>query len=163
MVDICKSRVRKLPNDEILQLLITEAAPLIIPISNLQIDVNTLNDILLLTFEYIFSSLLGANDSIPWKDVVALFYQIGLRLGWSIAEIMNGKDDYLGLYHQLLAFHQRSAKAKPNEDVQGEIFYLASLMLFKSLAEYSSLSQGKSKLFVFKDFLNFSISICFRF
>ena len=57
MVDICKTRVRKLPNDEILQLLITEAAPLIIPISNLQIDVNTLNDILLLTFEYIFSSL----------------------------------------------------------------------------------------------------------
>ena len=145
MVDICKSRVRKSSHvDEMLILLITEAAPLIMPMTNLQLDSTTLNDVLLLTFEYIFATLMSnAKDkSLPWKDIVSLYYQIGLRLGWSIAEIMNGKDDYVGLYHQLLAFHQGSAKTKPNEDVPGEIFYLASLMLFKSLAEYSSLAQG---------------------
>ena len=133
MVDICKSRVRKHQGvDEMLVLLITEAAPLIMPMTSLQIDINTLNDVLLLTFEYIFATLMSnvKDKSLPWKDIVALYYQIGLRLGWSIAEIMNGKEDYLALYHQLLAFHQRSAKAKPNEDVAGEIFYFASLMLF---------------------------------
>ena len=50
ILELCKSRVRQHHGvDDLLELLLMEVSPLLIPVTSLDIDVNTLHDILLLT------------------------------------------------------------------------------------------------------------------
>ena len=149
MVELCKAKLAlnqspRAKLDENLALFVTEIAPLMIPVSRLTIHHQLLHEILMLTFEFIFISLLTTKDpNIPWSNLTCLFGEIGLRLGWPIAHNMNkGKDLGLSLYHNLLTLHR--SQTKPSELTQDQIFFIGSLVFFKSLSEYRKLALGGS-------------------
>ena len=85
-------------------------APLLVPVPNLEIEYNALNDLLLLTFEYIFAVLLHGQDKvndISWSNLIHLFGEIGKRLQWSFSTVLlkpSQKDQ--NIYHHLVAFLQ---------------------------------------------------------
>ena len=100
--------------DDLLELLLIEVSPLLIPVTSLDIDVNTLHDILLLTYEYIFAVVLydpGKINDLPWTNLIGLFGEIGKRLGWSLAEILtqNQHKDQ-NFYHHLVNFLQNKQR-----------------------------------------------------
>ena len=91
----------------------TDVAPLIISFKSLKIDVPILHEILLLAFEFIFISLVhNAKESTPWNSIISLFGEIGMRLGWPMANNMIGKvSSDVSLYHQLLTLNQSQPQA----------------------------------------------------
>ena len=147
ILDLCKSKIRQhVGVDDLLELLLTDVAPLLIPVTTLEIHQNALHDLLLLTFEYIFALLLYGQDKInelPWSDLISLFGEIGQRLGWSlISEILRQEKDQ-NIYHHLVSFLQGKApRMNPNEDIKSQVFYVGTLMFLKSLSEYIIHCQG---------------------
>ena len=142
-LEICKQLVLQRSHlDEVLTLFMTEFAPLILAIKSLQIIQQTLHEILLLAFEFVFISIMRSKESIPWSNLIGLFGEIGVRLGWPMAHNLIGQKSSMDLsvYHQLVTLHQ--SQQKPNEITHDQIFFIGSLIFFKCLADYTRIAQG---------------------
>ena len=155
ILNLCKSRVRQQAVvDDLLELLLTEVAPLLVPVPSLEIEYNALNDLLLLTFEYIFAVLLHGQDKvndISWSNLIHLFGEIGKRLQWSFSTVLlkpSQKDQ--NIYHHLVAFLQGKSTILNigrlaegiHEDIKGQVFYVGTLMFLKTLSDYLIYTQG---------------------
>ena len=104
--------------DDFVALFMTEVAPLIISFKSLKIDPPMLHEILLLAFEFVFINLVhNTKEPILWSNIISLFAEIGMRLGWPMAHNMVGKTTSdVSLYHQLLTLH--SSQQKPSDITQ---------------------------------------------
>ena len=104
--------------DDFVALFMTEVAPLSISFKSLKIDPPMLHEILLLAFEFVFINLVhNTKEPILWSNIISLFAEIGMRLGWLMAHNMVGKTTSdVSLYHQLLTLH--SSQQKPSDITQ---------------------------------------------
>jgi integrator complex subunit 10 len=145
----CKKNLRQQPHvNDLLRLLITEVAPLLIPVSSLHVEQPALHDLMVLTFEYIFAILTNSkqgNEPVPWSDMLKSFVEIGKRMGWTITENLTHleSEDPLAVYQKIVSYYQnKSSKDRLQEEVQGQVFYVCTLLFLKSLSTYLWHAQG---------------------
>jgi len=148
---------------ELLTLLINDLLPLLLPNRNVNIDQNSIQELILLMARYVFDHALqlqmnsgtAANaatkaPSPNWNILLKNVEEIGNRLGTGWTELTDSlsrlehKEPEV-IWQKVLAVHQDRQQAV---DAQGPVFYVASFLFLKYLDEYLTLSTDKPCILV---------------
>lgn len=133
--------------DPLLELLVKEACPRLLGVTQLKIEVSMLDDILFHTIDYLSHQVLAARNNAKdvassgsqseiWLIVFGFLEEIGQRMGWSLTEDLNEVLPEV-LWQRIHSFSQQNV-TKQDPEAQNQLFFLATILFLRSLSEFNT-------------------------
>ncbi|XP_059089284.1 integrator complex subunit 10-like [Tigriopus californicus] len=146
-VVVSKCPTKSVSVDPLLELLVKEACPQLLGVTQLKIEVSMLDDILYHTIDYLSHQVLAARNQLKdgastnspsdiWVIVFGFLEEIGQRMGWSLTEDLNEVLPEV-LWQRVHSFSQQNV-AKQDSEAQNQLFFLATILFLRSLSEFAT-------------------------